>query len=224
MCIFQHMTCFVASVSSLAGEPPSPTSGGLRAGVLPTRQHVDAQLQSRLLTAEEARVRCWWLGVHGGAGETSLARLFAGVAAAEHLWPVSTEWRTSVVLVARTSFWGMRAAQAAMRDWSACYRERVDVLGLVLVADRPGRLPRVLRDLQRDLVGATPNLWLLPWVDTWTLGGIPSRENAPTREVEALRLGLTAALKSQPRRSRRLRAAFCPASASPDTKELGSDA
>jgi hypothetical protein len=218
------MDVLVASVSSLTGEPTSPTSGGLRAGVLATRGHAEVQLESRLLTAEEGHVRCWWLGVHGGAGETSLARLFAGVPAAEHCWPISDGLRTSVVLVARTNFWGMKAAQAAMRDWSANYREQVDVLGLVLVADRPGRLPRPLVDLQRDLAGATPNLWLLPWVDIWTLGGIPSRENAPTREVEALRLGLTAALKGHPRRSRRLRAAFWPPSVLPDMKGLGSDA
>jgi len=218
------MNEMVASVPAPRDEPTSRASGVLSAGVLPTRWRAEVQLQSRLLTAEEGHVRCWWLGVHGGAGETTLAHLFAGVPAAEHRWPISDGLRTSVVLVARTNFWGMKAAQAAMRDWSANYREQVDVLGLVLVADRPGRLPRPLLDLQRDLVGATPNLWLLPWVDIWTLGGIPSRENAPTREVEALRLGLTAALKGHPGRSRRLRAACWPPSALPDMKELGSDA
>jgi hypothetical protein len=141
------------------------------------------------------------LGVHGGAGETALARLFAGVPAAEHMWPISDGSRTGVVLVARTNFWGMSAAQAAMRDWSANYRRHVDVLGLVLVADRPGRLPRPLLDFQHDLEGATPNLWRLPWVECWSLGEIPSRENAPTKAVEALRLGLSAALKSAARKA-----------------------
>jgi hypothetical protein len=135
------------------------------------------------------------LGVHGGAGETTLARLFAGVPAAEHMWPISDGSPAGVVLVARTNFWGMSGAQAAMRDWSAHYRLLVDVLGLVLIADRPGKLPRSLLDLQHDLEGATPNLWCLPWVECWSLGEIPSRENAPTKAVEALRLGLSAALK-----------------------------
>ena len=145
-------------------------------------------------------MRCWWLGVHGGAGETTLAQLFAGVLAAEHIWPISAGARTCVVLVARTNFWGMKAAQAAMRDWSANHRRHVEVLGLMLIAARPGKLPRPLLDLQHDLVGATPNLWRLPWVECWSLGEAPSRENAPTREVEALRLGLTAALKSAARK------------------------
>ena len=173
----------------------------LSAGVLPARRPADVHLRSRLLTARQGRARCWWLGVHGGAGETTLAHLFAGVPAAEHTWPISDGPRTGVVLVARTNFWGMSAAQAAMRDWSANHRRHVDVLGLVLVADRPGRLPRPLLDLQHDLEGATPNLWRLPWVECWSLGEIPSRENAPTEAVEALRLGLTAALKSAARKA-----------------------
>ena len=146
--------------------------------------------------ALDARPIAWWLGVHGGAGETSLARLFTGIAAAEHRWPVCDQGRARVVLVARTNFVGMTAAQAAMRDWSANHRQHVDVLGLVLVADRPGRLPRPLLDLQHVLDGATPHLWRLPWIEGWTLGETPSRENAPRKEVEALRLGLTAALRA----------------------------
>jgi len=149
------------------------------------------------MTEEHRYARCWWLGVHGGAGESTLANLFSGVPAAEHQWPVSDgPGKTSVVLVARSNFWGMVAAQAAMRDWSANHRRHVNVLGLVLIADRPGKLPRPLIDLQRTLEGATSRLWWLPWVESWTLGVIPSRENAPTKEVEALRLGLNAALKA----------------------------
>ncbi len=156
-------------------------------------------LPIRELTGTEAEVQCWFLGAHGGAGESTLARLFARFAPAGHAWPLAPHgWPPPrVVLCARTNFWGMRAAQAAMRDWSANYRRHVEVLGLVLVADRPGRLPRSLSDFQRDLEGAAANVWRLPWVDRWSLGEIPSRENAPTREVEALGLDLTAALRAR---------------------------
>jgi uncharacterized protein DUF6668 len=195
------MTEIVVFVSPPRDEPTPRASGVLSAGVLPICWRADAHLQSRVLTAAEAHARCWWLGVHGGAGETTLAQLFAGVAAAEHTWPIGDGSRTSVVLVARTNFGGMSAAQVAMREWSANYRRHVDVLGLVLVADRPGKLPRPLLDLQHDLEGATPNLWRLPWVECWSLGEIPSRENAPTEAVEALRLGLTAALKNAARKA-----------------------
>jgi hypothetical protein len=190
------MTLVVASVPPLRDEPAPRMSGVLSGDVLPVPR-ADVRLQARLLEAEERCARCWWLGVHGGAGETTLANLFAGIPAADHHWPISDGPRkTSVVLVARTNFCGMVAAQAAMRDWSANYRRHVQVLGLVLIADRPGKLPRPLLDLQRTLAGATPNLWRLPWMESWTLGEIPSRENAPAKEVEALRLGLSAALNA----------------------------
>jgi hypothetical protein len=146
----------------------------------------------------ELSVRCWLLGVHGGAGESTLARLFDGFAPAHHAWPIDprAHARTRVTLCARTSFWGMTAVQTAMRDWSANRREDVDVLGLVLVADRPGQLPRPLRALQHSLAGATPHLWRLSWTERWALGEAPSYVNAPRTEVEALRLGLTAALRA----------------------------
>jgi len=197
MCIFQHMRTFVASTRTL-NDGPTPPAGVLSGGVpVPLCQPAGGQLPTRPLSADELYARCWWLGVHGGAGETTLATLFAGVPAAEHSWPISDAPRKArVVLVARTNFLGMVAAQAAMRDWSANHRQQVNVLGLVLIADRPGRLPRPLIDLQRTLEGATRNLWWLPWVESWTLGAVPSRENAPTKEVEALRLGLNAALKA----------------------------
>jgi len=159
-------------------------------------------LPIRELTDPEAEVQCWFVGAHGGAGESTLARLFARVAPAGHAWPLAPYGRPRprVVLCARTNFWGMRAAQAAMRDWSANYRRHVDVLGLVLVADRPGRLPRPLSDLQHDLDGAAANVWRVPWVEAWSLGEIPSRENAPIKEVETLALGLTVALRARQER------------------------
>jgi hypothetical protein len=153
-------------------------------------------LPLREVTPAELSVRCWFLGVHGGAGESTLARLFAGFAPAHHAWPIAprAHARTRVTLCARTSFWGMAAVQASMRDWSATHRGHVDVLGLVLIADRPGRLPSPLRDLEQILAGATPHLWRLSWAERWALGETPTRANAPRNEVEALRLGLTAAL------------------------------
>lgn len=184
----------VASVSYLGGELPDsvPSSTSL----VTTSPDAGPQLPSRCLTDDAQHARCWWLGAHGGAGETTLAHLFVGVAAAEHRWPISLVSRTSVALVARTNFWGMHAAMAAMRDWSANHRDRVDVLGLVLIADRPGRLPRPLLNLQRHLEAGHDAVWQLPWVESWALGEIPSRENAPNKEVEALRRGLTAALRA----------------------------
>jgi hypothetical protein len=153
-------------------------------------------LNEQLIGTDQPRPRAWWLGVHGGAGESSLAALFPSFSAAEHQWPVDPSGQTHVVLVARTNHHGMSSVQATMRDWSAHHRHHVLVLGLVLIADRPGRLPRALQDFQRDLEGATPCLWRLPWIDSWSLGMTPSPENSSRREAEALRLGVSAALRT----------------------------
>ena len=188
---------------STLGTQPSPTLAlpttqadqGIRAAA--SRRGDEALAASSIPGALGAR--CWWLGVHGGAGESSLAALFPGFPAAEHQWPVHRSARTRVVLVARTNHRGMSAAQAAMRDWSVSYRDHIDVLGLVLIADRPGKLARPLRDLRQDLAGATPNLWRLPWIESWAVGESPSPVNAPTKEVEALRVGVTLAIRAAER-------------------------
>ena len=57
----------------------------------------------------------WWLGVTGGAGESTLASLARGSRSADHAWPIP-ENRGSlcrVVLVARTNYAGLAAAQRA---------------------------------------------------------------------------------------------------------------
>lgn len=187
------MSITVASVSSPRRAVPSASNA---VETLAIRAQAVPPMPARILEGTSCQPHCWCLGVHGGSGESTVASLFRSVAAADHRWPIGHGARTHVVLAARTNFLGMTAAQAAMHDWSANHRQHVVVLGLVLVADRPGRLPRPLLDLQRDLEGATPHLWRLPWVERWTLGEVPSRENAPRKEVEVLRLGLTAAMRA----------------------------
>ena len=144
----------------------------------------------------------WWFGVHGGAGESTLARLFRGTRATEHRWPVGSPdgGKAPVVLVARTSWLGMSAVQGAMREWDQLERGRVLVLGLVLIAHRPGRLPKDLQRLQRDLRGATERMWLVPWCERWSAGEIPSRANSP-KAVERLYADLSAAVDRPARKA-----------------------
>ena len=124
----------------------------------------------------------WWLGVHGGAGESTLTALAAGSRAAQHRWPVTdAEGPASrVALVARTHWSGLIAAQRAATDWaSGALGDSVHLLGLVLIRDAPGRLPKPLRDLQRVIGGGVPRVWTLPWVDAWRFG--PVDLSAPLR-------------------------------------------
>jgi hypothetical protein len=136
----------------------------------------------------------WWVGVHGGAGESTLERLFSGSCATDHRWPISADTATlpAIVLVARTDARGLRSVQRAVRALVE-HRLPVDLLGLVLMADAPGRLPRVLRELAGVVGGTVPRVWWLPWVEAWRAGEIPSPANSP-KEAGVLAVELRTAL------------------------------
>lgn len=108
----------------------------------------------------------WWLGVHGGAGETSLARLDKHTRAAEHHWPITASGST-VVLVARSNVSGLRAAQLAATEWASGTVPGIRVAGLAVLADAPGRLPKEIREFARVVGGGVPHLWHFPWIEAW---------------------------------------------------------
>lgn len=138
----------------------------------------------------------WWLGAHGGAGESTFAGLLPDWRAAGHFWPrVATGAPARVVLTARSNAGGLRAAQLAMRQWAAGLVPFVDVVGLVVVADAPGRLPRPLRDQLQVISGGVPRTWLMPWVEQWRLGEPATARSSP-REVQRLVADLRALLES----------------------------
>jgi hypothetical protein len=130
----------------------------------------------------------WWLGVHGGAGETTLAQLLEGSWETGHAWPHSNGQPTElphVILVARTNARGLRAAQLAAIEW-ASGSVAVQLHGLVFVADAPGRLPKPLRDFAHIVAGGVPRVWRLPWVEAWRLGEPVSANTAPKAVTDVL--------------------------------------
>lgn len=121
----------------------------------------------------------WWLGVHGGAGESTMADLLGGTASA-HRWPEPVQGgpRPLVVLVARQNARGLDAAGRAARDWASGSRPDVDLLGLVVIAAAPGKTPKPLRARTRVIAGGVPRTWMVPWIDSLHLTGdvtAPSR-------------------------------------------------
>lgn len=127
----------------------------------------------------------WVVGVHGGSGESTLAELLPGSRCSDHAWPEITGTSPPVLLVARTSVYGLERARIAATQWAASATPTVRLLGLVTIADAPGRLPPPLHDLVKLTRGAVPRTWHVPW-------------------IEALRLGVEAAAISQPRSLRRV--------------------
>lgn len=143
-----------AAVPQPSVEAPSPWEGGL-----PQR-----------MVRPAATV--WFAGAHGGSGESVLASLVDTWTAADHSWPVSDLSSTCpVVLVARTHAYGLKAAQLALRQWAGGGVDHsTQLLGLVLVADAPGRLPRPLKDLAAHVSGGAPRTWHIGWVEEWRTG------------------------------------------------------
>jgi len=117
----------------------------------------------------------WLLGVHGGAGVTSLIRAGVGGQDAEKHWPA----HGAVVVVARRSICGLEwARDVARQHASGCAPDGVVLAGLVAVADAPGRIPTPIAVLLELVSGAYPRVWEVPWVEQWRLashtGPVPS--------------------------------------------------
>ena len=154
-----------------------PGAAGGQGGVLPPAPE-DCLARREVAPGEQTAV--WWLGAHGGAGESTLEELFCGSRAAGHAWPLAAigEPPVRTVLVARTHAHGLQAAQRAIREWAAG-DVPVLLLGLVLIADAPGRLPHALRQLAELIAGGVPVVWSLPWIEAWRVGVPPGPSNAP---------------------------------------------
>ncbi|GAA1865081.1 DUF6668 family protein [Myceligenerans crystallogenes] len=127
----------------------------------------------------DAAARLWILGVHGGAGETSLALLDPDWRPAQHGWPYTGQEGARVVLAARSNAVGLETARIAATQWASGQVGFAEVVGLVVVADAPGALPKPLRDLAKDVAGGVPRVWNFPWVEDWRLGVPPSPASAP---------------------------------------------
>ncbi|MFF8104043.1 DUF6668 family protein [Streptomyces sp. NPDC014986] len=122
-----------------------------------------------------------WVGLHGGAGVSTLAAVYGGHDGGR-AWPGPADPR-SVLLVARTHAAGLDAVVPAVEVFRR--GEAPHGLGLeavVLVADAPGRLPRPLAQRVR-LIGSVIDAYRVPWVSEWRLGDLSGR---PPRETEPL--------------------------------------
>ena len=136
----------------------------------------------------------WVVGAHGGSGESCIAGLDPAWEAMRHAWPTPSDlsMRCPTALVARTHTAGLRAAQKALTQWaSGALGPATALLGLVLVADAPGRLPRPLRELAAHVAGGAPRTWHVGWIESWRLGEPLAAADRP-KPVRHLVVDLTA--------------------------------
>lgn len=129
------------------------------------------------------------VGIHGGSGASTVASLGSPGhvwVATKQTWPQLEPGSAPVatVLVARTHAAGMLAAQSALMQWaSSGVDPAVRLVGLVLVADAPGRLPKALRDLAKVVGGGSPRTWSLPWCEAIRMGAEAPRLPRPYIEL-----------------------------------------
>jgi hypothetical protein len=158
--------------------------------------------------AETTHAWCW-VGAHGGAGTSALALAAGtGVEVAALSRDQHLTMPLPIVVVARTSAHGLTQAQrvaaiAASPDGFNVLQYSTRVMGLVLVADAPGRLPKPLGELKHLVSGGYSKVWEVPWVEAWRLGDPPSHVNTPkdvrrlVNDLRALTLGSVIDLRSR---------------------------
>lgn len=114
-----------------------------------------------------------WVKAHGGAGVTSLVEVLGGMDVGAR-WPDPSRGEPRrIVLVGRTSARGLRSvsrALGALNDGRA--PQGLTLLGVVLVADAPGRLPLALLRRIRVLRSAV-RVQRVPWIPAWRTGSDP---------------------------------------------------
>jgi hypothetical protein len=158
-----------------AGEPlAAPT------GPVTPQPHVTMPEDTLPVRRTRSSASLWVVGAHGGSGESTMADLDENWQAAGHAWPeLPSGAPAACVVVARTNVRGLLAARSALTQWAASGAGKsVCLLGLVLVADAPGKLPVPIRDLATVVGGGAPRVWEVPWVEAWRLGD-PVTERVP---------------------------------------------
>lgn len=129
---------------------------------------------------------CWVVGLHGGAGVSSLIALIEGVGDARRKIPADESQSPYFVAVVRTHWSGLLAAQdLAAQKRANLVAPSALCLGLVTVADAPGRLPKTLQRFRKLVEAAYPQTWHVPWMTEWReLPAQPGDDQPP--EIQAL--------------------------------------
>ncbi|MFE0588397.1 hypothetical protein [Micromonospora echinospora] len=114
-----------------------------------------------------------WIAAHGGAGTSTLARLVGGVDLGCR-WPdAALAEPAQVMVVARTNADGLRAASRALNALrQGQHPPGMRLVGLVAVADAPGRLPAALARRIRVLRSVAP-VHRVPWLPPLRVGRSP---------------------------------------------------
>lgn len=162
---------------ALYAPPPAVISAPLKGMVEPDAAD---RLDQRKVMGQAS---VWMVGVHGGAGESRIAGVVEGAKVTDHCWPVPRDGSIPrVLLVCRSDIHGLTAARNALTQWASGAAPDLDLLGLAILADAPGKTPKELRSFAAIVGGGAPRVWNLSWVEAWRLGH--STTTPTTREYQ----------------------------------------
>lgn len=123
----------------------------------------------------------FWLAAHGGAGAGLLSRLSSATSDPDQvsgqdagpLWPTpSLETTGAVVVVTRTTVSGLtKARDLAAQYLAGAAPPGTELLGVVLVADQPGKPPAAVATSVKLLDGVFARTWQVPYVPQYRLIG-----------------------------------------------------
>lgn len=174
--------------SSPEAEPPAPQPVAEREGVTltgpsgPQPGVTPPEAADSLARVQVPADRLCVVGVHGGSAESTIAELLGGLAT-HHRWP-EVDPAPLVLLTSRTSSSAVEAAQRALRAWAASTTPKIRLLGIVWVADAPGRLPRELSRAVDVASGGAPHAWHIGWDESVRRGlGTASLERSSRKAI-----------------------------------------
>lgn len=106
------------------------------------------------------------VGAHGGAGTSTLARWWAPAADCGQSWPGSVQTTQRVVVAARLCLPGLVACADRLREWHVGTAPGgVEIVGVVLSAARPGRVPAPVRRYRAVVEDLAEQVWDIGWHD-----------------------------------------------------------
>lgn len=143
------------------------------------------------------------LGAHGGAGTSTLARWWAPAADTGLAWPASPLTTQRVLIAARLCIPGLTAAAERLREWHAGLApDGVLVIGLVLTAARPGKVPAAVRRYHSVVAELVDQVHQIGWHDELTVRELNElAEFTPFDPAPKRRTPLTAAVPADVHRA-----------------------
>lgn len=131
----------------------------------------------------------WLVGAHGGAGVTTLSNMLAPFGDASQQWP-SHDTHPWCVVVARENYSGLAAAQQVVLQAATGQSGDCTVLGVITVADGPGKRPKKLTSSLRVIEEISP---------VWRIGWIPELKVTASNELATWKPGDTVPKKRRRR-------------------------